>query len=70
MAELIHIEDRLVMDSVHVDGLGLTLPRIREVAQVFGEVEDVVEVIIQGGVRTSGARPGSRPTPIRVKVNR
>jgi hypothetical protein len=68
MAELLRIEDRLVIDRVHVDGAELNLPRIRQLAQVFGEVEGVIEVIIQGGVRTSGARPGSSPTPIRVMV--
>jgi hypothetical protein len=53
-----------------VDGAGLNLPRIRQLAQVFGEVEDVSEVSIQGGVRTSGARPEGTPTPIRVMVKR
>jgi hypothetical protein len=60
----------LVFDGVHVDGRGLTLARIRELAKVAGQVEDVEEVRVQGGVRTSGARPGSVPTPIRVKVKR
>jgi hypothetical protein len=68
MANLIRSADRLIVDQVHVDGQGLSLSRIRQVAHVFGVVEDVVEVVVQGGVRTSGAHPGSRPTPIKVKV--
>ena len=37
-------------------------------AKLFGQVEDVVEVIIQGGDRSSGANLGSSPTPICVQV--
>ena len=70
MAEMLRVEGLLVLDQVHVDGQGLRLGDIRRLAKVFGEVEDVEEVIIQGGTRTSGAHPGSRPTPIRVQVTR
>ena len=68
VADLIRIEDTLVLDRTHVDGPGLTLPLIRKVAKALGEVENVVEVIIQGGDRSSGANRGSSPTPIRVRV--
>jgi len=42
IADLVRIENRLVIDGAHVDGQGLTRTRIRELAQVFGRVEDVV----------------------------
>lgn len=70
VAELVFVEDALVLDGVHVDGRGLTRTNIRQLAKVFGEVEDVVEVIIQGGIRTSGARRGFSSLPIRVEVKR
>ena len=68
MANIARIEDRLVIDRAHVEGEGLDLSLIRRFAKVMGEVEDVVEVIVQGGRRTSGKRAGTVPTPIRVKV--
>ena len=68
VADLVRIEDRLILDGVHVSGRGLRLTDIRRLAKVFGAVEDVEEVIVQGGERSSGARPGSSPTPIRIKV--
>jgi hypothetical protein len=68
LADFIEVEDRLVLDKTHVDGPGLTLPIISRVAKVLGESEDVVEVIIQGGDRSSGANRGSSPAPIRVKI--
>lgn len=70
IADLVRLDDRLVIDGAHVEGRGLSRTRIHQLAQAFGEVEDVVEVIIQGGRRTSGARPGSIPSPIKVKVKR
>lgn len=69
LTDMLLLEDRLVLDQLHVTGKGLNLALIRRVARVLGKGRDVVEVIIQGANRSSGANRGSSPTPIRVKVN-
>jgi len=37
-------------------------------ARDFGQQNDVDEVIIYGAERTTGAKPGKTPKPIRIKV--
>ena len=51
MADVVRVDDRWVFDRLHVAGEGLTIGSIRTVAKFFGQVEDVVEVMIQGGDR-------------------
>ncbi len=68
VAEVLLLEDRLILDRVDVMGEGLNLGNIRKLAQLCGEVEDVVEVIVIGGRRVSGLHEGRYPTPIRVRV--
>ncbi len=70
IANLVHIDDRLIIDRAHVEGRGLNRVRISLLAQAFGEVEDVAEVVIQGGRHASGANPGIIAMPIRVRVKR
>jgi hypothetical protein len=59
---------RLVLSQIHVEGNGLTRAIIKRAARELGLMEGVDEVVLRGGVRTSGASPGTTPKPIFVKV--
>lgn len=68
MANVVRQPTRLVLDKVHVEGGGLTRAIIRKAATELGSMKGVDEVLLLGGVRTSGANPGHVPKPILVRV--
>ena len=61
-------EDTLHLSQVHVEGQGLTRAVIKQAAREMGHIEGAATVKIQGGKRTSGARPGTVPSPIVIEV--
>lgn len=69
MANVIRDPHRLVLNQIHVEGKGLTRAIIKRAAKELGLAEGVEDVVLHGGVRTSGANPGSTPKPIYVKVD-
>jgi hypothetical protein len=64
--------DTLVLGGFGIlgDGPGsLGVSGLREVARSLGRRYGVAQVLIHGGPRGSGARPGHIPRPIRIKVS-
>jgi hypothetical protein len=70
MGNVIREPGKVILSRIHVDGDGLTRTIIRAAANEFGIKEGVEEVLLRGGVRTSGANPGKTPKPFLVKVER
>ena len=64
----IHREgDDLILRGLHIDGPGADtagLGTLRELARILGRQWGVRRVMIFGGVRTTGAKPGHTPRPI------
>jgi hypothetical protein len=63
--------DRAYLDELHIDGPGRSAlgPRLlRTFVRELGHQIGARVVIIQGGIRTTGARPGRRPRPIVIEV--
>ena len=67
---LIELKDRtLHVGDVHVEGLtpgALGRAGLNALGYALMEVADVDELVIQGVVRTTGARPGRRPGTFRL----
>ena len=64
--------DKLILTKTHIEGSGAgssSLSELRDIARTLGEKYGVDEVIIQGGIRRSGANIGKVPRPIVIKVN-
>lgn len=59
--------DTLILRGVHIDGRA-TLREALAVAREFGREQGVKRVIIEGGSRTTGARPGHAPRPLTVET--
>jgi hypothetical protein len=68
MANVIREPHRLLLAQIHVEGTGLTGAIIKEAAKELGLKNGVSEVVLYGGMRTSGANPGRTPRTIRVQV--
>jgi hypothetical protein len=66
-AEMVRDGDRLILKGAHIEGNG-TLKEALSAAKSFGREQGVKEVVIQGGVRTTGASPGHLPRPISIKT--
>jgi hypothetical protein len=63
--------DELVLRELHADGTGpgsLGIGEVRAFARELGRQEGVRVVEIHGGTRTTGARPGKLPRPVRILV--
>jgi hypothetical protein len=61
----------LLLTGLHIDGPGrgsVGLSILRDLARLFGQQYHVSRVVVQGGVRTTGANPGRRPRPIIIEV--
>ncbi|MBJ7417493.1 MAG: hypothetical protein JHC88_18915 [Niveispirillum sp.] len=71
---LIELKGRtLHVRDVHVEGLtpgALGRAGLNALGYALMEVADVDELIVQGAVRTTGARPGRRPAPFRLSGSR
>jgi hypothetical protein len=64
-------EGTITLDQTHIRGQGAGTSGLREMGEIireFGRSRGASEVIIQGATRTTGARPGHTPRPIRVRV--
>lgn len=64
---------RLVVERVHVQGLqanALGAHRLLAMAQQAMEWLDVDEIVLQGGLRTSGAKEGHFPARLRFRRRR
>jgi len=59
--------DTLIIRGAHIEG-DATLKEVLRTAQQYGREQGVTKVIIEGGVRTTGANPGHIPKPIVVEV--
>ena len=63
--------DELVLRELHADGSGpgsLEISEVRAFARELGRQEGVRVVAVYGGTRTTGARPGKVPRPVRIVV--
>jgi hypothetical protein len=61
--------DTILLRGLHADGAGPTslgLIAIREFAREFARQQGARVIEIYGGRRTSGARPGKVPRPVRI----
>ena len=64
-------EGTITLDQTHIQGQGAGTSGLKEMGEIireFGRSRGASEVIIQGATRTTGARPGHTPRPIRVRV--
>ncbi len=71
ITDIIKQERTLILDRLHIDGPGRGRSSITELlffARELGQQNDVDEIIIYGGERTSGAKPGKIPKPIKIKI--
>ncbi len=69
---LIREANRLVLQGLHVEGPGagsVGLAGLRQIARQLGRQEGMQQVVIYGGTRTTGARPGKIPKPIVIRVD-
>ncbi|MGH2585926.1 MAG: hypothetical protein ACRDJE_13520 [Dehalococcoidia bacterium] len=65
-------EDTAYLDGLHIDGPGAGRIGVRELyamARAIGHQLGVSQLVIQGGVRTTGANPGRMPRPIVLRVS-
>ncbi|HID99003.1 MAG TPA: hypothetical protein EYP59_01775 [Thiotrichaceae bacterium] len=71
ITDIIKQDRTLILNRLHIDGPGKgksSLSELLSLARDFGQQNDVDEVIIYGAERTTGAKPGKTPKPIRIKV--
>lgn len=66
-AEMVRDGDKLVLKGAHIEGSG-TLKEALSAAKSFGREQGVKEVVIEGGIRTTGANPGHLPRPITIST--
>jgi hypothetical protein len=66
-AEMVQDGDRLILRGVHIEG-DATLKEALSAAKSFGRERGAKEVVIEGGVRTTGAKPGHLPRSITVNT--
>ena len=65
-------DNKLVLNGMHIEGSGAgtsSLGELRQAARALGRQYGVDEVVINGGDRTSGAKPGKASRPVTIKVN-
>jgi len=63
IAEALKVGNTLVLKGAHISGQG-TLREALEAAKAFGREQGVTRVVIEGGIRSTGANPGHIPRPI------
>jgi hypothetical protein len=65
---------RIVLDGAHIEGSGAgqfgtgMLREIREAVRQFGQEQGASEVVVNPGIRTSGANPGRAMRSFNVRV--
>ena len=65
ITEMVRDGDKLVLRGTHIEGDG-TLKEALAAAKSFGREQGAKQVVIEGGVRTTGANPGRAPRPITI----
>jgi hypothetical protein len=71
MAELVRKGETLILRGTHIEGAGpgsQGIRELREFARMFGREQGVTKVVIEGGLRTTGANPGHTPRDIVIPV--
>jgi hypothetical protein len=71
ITEMTRDRDDLILSKLHIDGPGTGsagIRTLRALARAFGKQQGAARVIVRGGIRTTGARPGREPRPIIVVV--
>ncbi|HVA50374.1 MAG TPA: hypothetical protein VNH11_28730 [Pirellulales bacterium] len=71
IAEMELTGDTLTLRGMHVDGAGRgssSLGELREMVRELGRQQGAKEVVILGGMRTTGANPGKLPRPIKIRI--
>ncbi|MBM3573603.1 MAG: hypothetical protein FJX52_14785 [Alphaproteobacteria bacterium] len=69
IANMLKVDESVYLVDVHVSGEGPTGPNkigpaeLRRAASTILEIFDARELVIQGGIRTTGASKGRRPKP-------
>jgi RHS repeat-associated protein len=66
-AEMVRDGDRLILRGAHIEG-DATLKEALGAAKAFGRENKFKEVVIEGGMRTTGANPGHVPRPITINT--
>lgn len=74
MGEIVEDGERLVVRGAHVSSRdvnpnGVGAANLRRIARAVMEVGDYDEITVEGAPRTTGARPGHRPRPLRFARN-
>jgi len=67
IAEVMREGDTLFLRGAHIEGQG-TMREAIQAARAFGQEQGAKRVIIEGGIRTTGANPGHTPRPITVET--
>jgi hypothetical protein len=63
--------NRLILDKLHISGAGRGTSSLRELrgfARDLGKQNNVEQVVVRGGTRTTGANPGHVPREIIIRV--
>ncbi|WP_430967046.1 hypothetical protein [Spongiimicrobium sp. 2-473A-2-J] len=66
------VGDKLYLNKLHLEGSSagkIGRANLWEMAKGLGKQFNVNEVIIQGGMRTTGKYKGTIPSPVTIKVN-
>jgi hypothetical protein len=72
ITELVLVGDALLARGLHVSGQGpgtASAPLLRRAARELGQQWNARRVIIEGGVRTTGARPGHPPRRLVIPIH-
>ncbi|HKP76893.1 MAG TPA: RHS repeat-associated core domain-containing protein [Longimicrobiaceae bacterium] len=67
ITEVVREGDNLILRGSHIEG-DATWREVTEAARSFGREQGVRTVTIEGGARTTGARPGHIPRPIVIQT--
>jgi hypothetical protein len=72
MTEMEGDDERLILRNLHIDGPGpgkVGARLLYSLARVLGRKQGAETVVVYGGRRTTGARPGHVPPPIEIEVS-
>jgi hypothetical protein len=67
VGDVVREGDTLIVRGAHIEG-DATLKEVLRTAEQYGREQGVSKVIIEGGVRTTGANPGHVPRPLVIEV--
>lgn len=67
IAEVVREGERITLKGAHIAGEG-TLKEVLQAAKEWGREQGAKEIVIEGGKRTTGAKPGHIPRPIEIQT--